>query len=178
MLNPCLHFTNNKLTIPTREEEILKQPIILNPHTKLKFSTNNLYFYSIPPEILQMNLPKLETSVNFFNLFSFPTRDLKRNWVIVLNEWKHKIKKETSRKSLLKIFCFSNSVTRKIKDLQNLSNKEIHIILQSDNTEYRPFQFVSWSNVMEGFQNLSPGIRGKVLTDYFIRSSDGYIFNL
>ena len=28
--------------------EIVKQPIILNPHTKLSFSSNNPYFYSIP----------------------------------------------------------------------------------------------------------------------------------
>ena len=29
-------------------EEILEQPIGLNPHTKLSFSSNNPYFYSIP----------------------------------------------------------------------------------------------------------------------------------
>ena len=46
-LNPYLHFTN-KLTIPTHIEEALEQPVILNPHTNLNFSSNNAYFYSIP----------------------------------------------------------------------------------------------------------------------------------
>ena len=48
MLHPCLHFTNNKLTIPTHTEETLEQSIILNPHTNLNFCSNNSYFYSIP----------------------------------------------------------------------------------------------------------------------------------
>ena len=29
-------------------EEALEQPIILNPHTNLNFSSDNPYFYSIP----------------------------------------------------------------------------------------------------------------------------------
>ena len=38
-------------------EEIFKQPIILNPHTKLSFSSNNSYFYSIPSkEILKTEI--------------------------------------------------------------------------------------------------------------------------
>ena len=48
MLNSCLHFPNNKFTIPMHIEAIIEQPIILNPHTKLIFSSNNPYFYSIP----------------------------------------------------------------------------------------------------------------------------------
>ena len=47
-LNPCLHFTKNKFTIPKHIEEILEQTIFLNPHTKLNFSSNNPYFYSMP----------------------------------------------------------------------------------------------------------------------------------
>ena len=48
MLNPCLHFTTNKLTISKHTEKILEHPIFLNPQTKLTFSSNNPYFCSIP----------------------------------------------------------------------------------------------------------------------------------
>ena len=48
LLNPCLHFTNIKFTIPVNIDEILEQPIILNLHTKLNIISNNPYFYSIP----------------------------------------------------------------------------------------------------------------------------------
>ena len=50
-----------------------------------------------------------------------------------------KLGKKLFKNSLFKIFCFNNSVTRKIKDLQNLSNKEIHVTLESDNTKTGPF---------------------------------------
>ena len=58
-----------------------------------------------------------------------------------------------------------NRVTRKIMDLRNLSIKEIQVALQSDNTKHMLFQFISWPIIMERFQNLSPGIAGKVLSD-------------
>ena len=45
-------------------------------------------------------------------------------------------------KSLFKIFCFNNSGTGKIKDLQKHSTKEIHVTFQSGNTKYKPFQFI------------------------------------
>ena len=51
------------------------------------------------PKILQINLPWFKTSVNFFNQVSSPTQDLKRNWVVVPNNWKWKIKKTTSQPS-------------------------------------------------------------------------------
>ena len=61
--------------------------------------------------------------------FSFPTKDLKRNQVTIPNNWKHKIRKETSQKSPFKIFCFNNGNTTKTKDLQKLFDKEIHCTL-------------------------------------------------
>ena len=73
--------------------------------------------------------------------------------------------KNNFQKSLFKIFCFNNSGIRKIKHLQKNSNKRIHVILQSENTKHKLFQFIPWSNFLDGFQNLSPGIGGKVLTD-------------
>ena len=45
MLNAWLHFTNNDFRTPTSIEEILDQPLFLNSHTKLDFSSNNPYFY-------------------------------------------------------------------------------------------------------------------------------------
>ena len=63
------------------------------------------------------------------------------------------------------IFCFTNSGIRKIKELQKHYNKEIHVSLQSDYTKHKPFQFIPWSDFIEGSQNLSPGTGGKVLTD-------------
>ena len=56
---------------------------------------------------------------------------------------------------IFRIFCFNNSDTRKIKDLQKYSNKEIRVTLQSDNTKHKPSQFIPCSNFIEGFQNLS-----------------------
>ena len=45
LLNAWIHFTNNKFPTPMPIEEILDQPIHLNPHTKLEFSSDNLCFY-------------------------------------------------------------------------------------------------------------------------------------
>ena len=73
--------------------------------------------------------------------------------------------KKAFQKSLFKIFSFNNNGTRKIKDLQNHSNKEIHVTLQFDNTKHKPFEMMPWSNFIERFQNLSPGTGGNVLTD-------------
>ena len=81
------------------------------------------------------------------------------------NDWKHKIRKETSQKNPFKIFCFNNIGTREKKDLQKLSNKEFHFTLQSDKTKHKTFNFISWPKFIEGYQNLSPGIWGKIFTD-------------
>ena len=75
--------------------------------------------------------------------------------------------KKTSQKALIKIFCFNNSGTRKTKDFQKhwWIFMEVHVTLQFDSTKHKLFQFISWSNFIERFQNLSPGIGGKVLID-------------
>ena len=165
LLNTGLHFTTNKLTILTHIEEAPEQLIILNPHTNLNFSSNNAYFDSIPINNVTDKFTIIRDSVNFFNLVSFRTWDLKRKWVIVSNDWKRKTRKETSQKPLFKIFCFNESISRIIKGMQNLSNKENHVTLQNDDAKYRPLQFVSWLNFIGRFKNLCPGIGGKVLTD-------------
>ena len=49
LLNAWIHLASNNLPTLTSAEEILDQPIFLNPHTKLDFSFGNPYFYCIPP---------------------------------------------------------------------------------------------------------------------------------
>ena len=59
-------------------------------------------------------------------------------------DWKHLFRTKTSKESLLKTFHYSNKGTRKVKDSQRLSNKEIYYILQFNNTKYnKPFKFIS-----------------------------------
>ena len=43
-LNSWLSFTNNNFPTPKSIEEILDQPLFLNPHTKLDFNSDNPYF--------------------------------------------------------------------------------------------------------------------------------------
>ena len=74
------------------------------------------------------------------------------------NDWKHLLRTETSQKSFLNIF---NKVTRKVKDFQKLSYKEIHFTLQSNSTKYsKPFKFISWPISLEEHHILSPDIWG------------------
>ena len=47
------------------------------------------------------------------------------------------------QKFLLKTFYYYNKSTRKVKDFQKLSNKEIYFILQSNSTKYKKlFKFI------------------------------------
>ena len=57
--------------------------------------------------------------------------------------------------------------TRKVKDLQKLSNKEIYFTLQPNSTiQYNiPFKFIPWPNFLEGHHILSQ------------ESFDGYVFS-
>ena len=79
LLNTWLHFTNNDFATPTSIEEILGQPLFLNPHTKLDFSSNNPYFIKFLLIIFQINLTQLETFVNSYNLALFPLGLSKKN---------------------------------------------------------------------------------------------------
>ena len=85
---------------------------------------------------------------------------------LIPNDWKHLLRTETSQKSLLKIFCYNNKVTRKVKDFQKLSNKEIYLSLQSNSAKYnKPFKFISLPNFLKGHYILSPDIWGKIFSD-------------
>ena len=75
---------------------------------------------------------------------------------------------ETSQKSLIKILCFNNQGTRKIKDLQKLSKK----------TLINPALSVYF---MAGLYRKKTKISAMVfvaksLTDWFIKCSDGIFF--
>ena len=97
---------------------------------------------------------------------------------LILNDRKHLLRTETFQKPFLKAFYQNNKGTRKVKDFQNLSNNKIYFILQSNSTRYyKPFKFISWPNFLERHPNLISKIWGKSFTDWFKKSSDGYIFS-
>ena len=68
LLNPWLHFINNKFTIPTHIEEVLEEPVILNPHMKLNFSSNNPYFDCIPLKNVTNEFTIIRELCRFFQL--------------------------------------------------------------------------------------------------------------
>ena len=85
---------------------------------------------------------------------------------LIPSDWKHLLRTETSQKSLLKIFCYNKKVTRKVKDFQKLSNKEIYLSLQSNSAKYnKTFKFFSWPNFLEGYHIFSPDIWPKTFSD-------------
>ena len=96
---------------------------------------------------------------------------------LIPNDLKNLIRTETSKKFLKTSYCNSKS-TRKVKDFQKLSNKEINFTLQSNSTEYnKSFKFISWSNFLELHHIFSSQILDKTFTDWFKKCSDKYIFS-
>ena len=65
------------------------------------------------------------------------------------------------KNSLLKLFCYNNKVTRKVKDFQKLSNKEIYLFQYNSAKYNKPFKFTLWPNFLEEHHILSPDIWGK-----------------
>ena len=91
----------------------------------------------------------------------------------ILKYCKYLLRSKTSQKSLLKILCYNNKVTKKVKDFQKFTNEEIYFTLQSNSTKYnKPFSFISWPNFLEEHHFLSSDIWGKTFTDRFKKSSD------
>ena len=174
LLNAFLHFANNNVPTLTSVEEIIDQPISLNPHTKLDFSTDKSYLYCIPPrnisdkftiirDLSRFLQPGLILSPTFDKTVGFPTANRKRIYKLIMdfipNDWKHLLRTETTQKSILKTFYYNNKSTRKVKDFQILSNKEFFFILQDNSIKYNmPFKFISWANFLEGHHTLSPEI--------------------
>ena len=54
---------------------------------------------------------------------------------LISSAWKHVLRTETSQKFLLKNIYYNNKGTKKVKDFQKLSNKEIYFILRSNSTK-------------------------------------------
>ena len=83
---------------------------------------------------------------------------------LIPNDWKQITRSETHKKFLLKTFCCKNKATRKIKDFQKISNKEIYFTLQSNNSKYNNF-------FMAKFYRRTPYSHssnfGKIFTDWF-----------
>ena len=125
-------------TITTSTEEILDHPIFLNPHTKLDFSSDNSYFYRIPPRNISDKFtiikdlcgflqPGLISSTTFDKEIGFLTANYERIYKIIkdliLSDWKHLLRTETSQKYLLRTFYYNSKGTRKIKVFEKFSNK-------------------------------------------------------
>ena len=75
LLYAWLHLTNNNLSAPMSIEEILDQPIFLNPHTRLDFSSNKPYFrqFTIIRDLCRFLQPSLISSPTFRKKLDFPT---------------------------------------------------------------------------------------------------------
>ena len=100
-------------------KKFLTKPYFLNPHTKLDFSSDNPYFYSIPPRnisdkfniirgLSRFLLPGLISSTIFDEKLGFPTVSYKRIYKLIMdlipNDWKHLHRIQTSQKTSLKTF--------------------------------------------------------------------------
>ena len=105
-LNTWLSFTNNTFPSPTSIEEILDQPLFLNPHTKLPYHSDNPYFYCLPPlnisdkfstirdicRFLQPGLISSETfrekldlpNINHNNIYKKIVELIPKNWLLKL----------------------------------------------------------------------------------------------
>ena len=119
LLNAWLHFTNNNFPIAASIEEILDHPIFLNPHTKLDFSSDKPYFYCIPPrnisdkftiikDLCRFLQPGLISCTTFDEEQGFLTTNYERIYKLIkdliLNDWKHLLRTETSQKIPFKNF--------------------------------------------------------------------------
>ena len=127
-----LHFTNNNFPTHTLLKEILDQPVFLNPHTKLDFSSDSPYFYCIPSRntlgkfviirdlcrFLQQGLISYTT---FDEKLGFPTANHKRIYKLI-TDFESTCLDWNFTKSLLKFFYYNNKRTKKVKDFPKLSN--------------------------------------------------------
>ena len=98
---------------------------------------------------------------------------------LIPDDWMPILKSKTSQESLLKISYYNNRGIRKGKNLQKLSNKEIHFTLQNNNENYKkPFEFITWTNTFNEHFVFTPDTQGKIFTDWFKKCGDGYIFSI
>ena len=111
IFNSWLHFTNNNFSTPTSIQEILDQPIFLNSHTKLNFSSDNPYFYCIPPrnisdkftifkDLFRFLQPSLVFSTLFDKKLGFPTTNHKITYKQITTNHKITYKQITYKLSM------------------------------------------------------------------------------
>ena len=96
LFNVWLQFTNNNFLTPTSIKNILEQPIFLNPHTKLDFSSDNAYFCCIPPRNISDKFTIIKDLCRFLQqdlIFSstfdeklrFPTANHKKIYKLIMD---------------------------------------------------------------------------------------------
>ena len=132
LLNAWLHFSNNDFPAPTSIEEILDQPLFLNAHTKLDFSSKNPYFYCIPPSNVSDIFNTIRNICKFLQPGFISPRSFKEkqnlatanyndiyNFIIQLipNDRIYLLKSKTSKEYLLKAFYYKNRGIEKVKNL-------------------------------------------------------------
>ena len=77
------------------------------------------------------------------------------------------------------MFYYRSKSSKKLRDFQKLSNKEIYFIFQSISTKSnKTYKFISWTNFLEEHHIQSPGIWGKNFTDCFKKSFYGCVFSI
>ena len=64
------------------------------------------------------------------------------------------LKLQLLKRNILFNALYPYKCTRKVKDFQKLSNKEIYFNFQSNSTN-KPFRFISWPNFLEGHHFLN-----------------------
>ena len=178
----CYFSWNGKkiLSNPNRHKNLQKQNSSDNPCFYCIQPRNISETFTIIRDLCRFLQAVIISSTTFYEKVGFPIANhkkiYKRIMDLILNDWKYLLRTETSQKFLLKTFYYSSKGTRKVKDFQKLSNKEIYFILQYNSTKYnKPFKSISWPNFPEGRHILSPEIWGKTFTDWFKKLSDGYI---
>ena len=146
LLNAWLHFTNSNFPTRTSNVEILDQPIFLNRHPKLEFSSDNPYIYCIQPrnisnkytiikDLYRFLQPGLISSMTSDEKLRFPNANHKRackfSIELIPNNWKYLLKHFsklsfknfiTTIKALGKYKTSKNSLIRK-SSLQSNSSK-------------------------------------------------------
>ena len=73
-------------TLPHSVEEIRDQPLFLNPHTKLDFSSDKPYFFCIPPMMNSSGLkPSLISSMKNDDKLGFPAASHERIYKLIID---------------------------------------------------------------------------------------------
>ena len=101
--------------ILTSLEQVFEQSIVLKPQTKLDFSSDNPYLYSIPirniakkftiiRDLYRFLQARLFSSTTSDKKLSFPTTNHERLYKLIIglitNYWKHLLRAKTSQKPL------------------------------------------------------------------------------